>query len=298
MYNGIVLVDKPAGLTSFDVVAKLRKIFQQKQVGHTGTLDPSVTGLLVIVLGKATKLIDYLQENQKQYRGTLILGLKTDTQDMDGQVTEMQFLKEAIADFKKKAAFDSFLGSSDQLPPMYSAVKVGGKHLYELARKGETIERKSRKIKVTEFQQVGGSKFDASKGQEYINFVATVSKGTYIRTLIEDFGAKLGLPATMMKLRRIEADGYDVKNSINLEEILASKTPRKFIIPMEKLLPTLPKYSVGSDDWQLIKNGGWLKELPISVSPVKIFYNNSFQAIYEKQDGFYKPKKMLIHEDH
>lgn len=102
MYNGIVLVDKPAGLTSFDVVAKLRKIFQQKQVGHTGTLDPSVTGLLVIVLGKATKLIDYLQENQKQYRGTLILGLKTDTQDMDGQVTEMQFLKEAIADFKKK----------------------------------------------------------------------------------------------------------------------------------------------------------------------------------------------------
>ncbi|MDI4584776.1 tRNA pseudouridine(55) synthase TruB [Oenococcus sp. UCMA 14587] len=297
MYNGIVLVDKPAGLTSFDVVAKLRKVFQQKQIGHTGTLDPSVTGLLVIVLGKATKLIDYLQENQKQYRGTLILGLKTDTQDMDGQVIEIRALKEAIADIKKKTAFDSFLGISEQIPPMYSAVKVGGKHLYELARKGETVERKARKIEVTEFCQVGGSKFDINKGQEYINFVATVSKGTYIRTLIEDFGSKLGLPATMLKLRRIEADSYHVKNANNLEEILASKEPNQFIVPMEKLLPTLPKYSINSDDWQLAKNGGWLKGLPISVSPVKIFYNNSFQAIYENHDGLYKPRKMLIHED-
>lgn len=297
MYNGIVLVDKPAGLTSFDVVAKLRRVFHQKEIGHTGTLDPSVTGLLVIVLGKATKLIDFLQQNQKQYRGTLILGIKTDTQDMDGRVTEVQFLPSPVSDDRKKTIFESFIGSSKQIPPMYSAIRVNGKHLYELARKGQTIERQAREINVTDFHQIGSVNFDAAKGQEFINFTATVSKGTYIRTLVEDFGARMSLPATMAKLRRVKADSYDIEDAYDLDEILNSQDPKRFVMPLEKLLPDLAKYSISESDWELVKNGGWLKKLPISVSPVKIFYNQSFQAIYQNDQDLYKPLKMLIHEN-
>ncbi|WP_439426190.1 tRNA pseudouridine(55) synthase TruB [Oenococcus alcoholitolerans] len=299
MYHGLILIDKPSGMTSFDVVAKVRHKLGQKKVGHSGTLDPSVTGLLVIALGKATKLVNYLQNNRKIYRGEMVLGIKTDTQDLDGQIIDQEKLINEVPLAKLEENFSDFIGSYEQLPPMYSAVKLHGQKLYELARQGKVVERKSRLVDIDRFSLSGNPIFDPQKGLEYINFIAKVSKGTYIRTLVEDFGARLSLPASMVKLRRIEADGFSVRSACKLDDFLASDDCRKFIIPIEKSLLNYPKVPVSDDDWRLILNGGWLKLADISANVIRIFYSNTFQAIYQfdEKSGLYKPRTMLIHEN-
>ncbi|MFT8470352.1 tRNA pseudouridine(55) synthase TruB [Oenococcus sp.] len=298
MYNGIVLIDKPAGMTSFDVVSKMRQVFHQKQVGHTGTLDPSVTGLLVIVLGKATKLIDFLQQSEKQYHADMILGIKTDTQDLDGQIIETLPIKKPISELKLQQTLTTFLGQNLQVPPMYSAIKVNGKRLYDLARKGQTVERKARSITISQLDQIGASHFDQGAGRQYLSFTATVSKGTYIRTLVEDIGASMAVPAVMKKLRRLAADGYRVDQAVPLEELLKNPSPDQFVIPLEKLLKQLPMVAIKQADWQLVQHGAWLRDLETDAPLVRIFYDQSMQAIYKKDQGLYRPEKMLLHESH
>ncbi len=213
--EGVIAIWKPSGFTSHDVVAKARRILRERRIGHTGTLDPSVTGVLPLCVGRATRFVEYLQERPKTYEATLRFGMATDTEDMTGNVTEEQdasFLtEEAIV-----AAARSFVGDIDQVPPMVSAVKMNGKRLYELAREGIVVERPSRRVTIYELDVL---RVSTEAPYPTVTFSVTCSKGTYIRTLCVDIGKKLGVPAVMAELVRTESAGLRREHCVTLEEL-------------------------------------------------------------------------------
>ena len=204
MVNGIINVYKEKGYTSFDVVAKLRGIFKQKKIGHTGTLDPDATGVLPVCLGKATKLCDLLTDKNKTYEAVLLLGKTTDTQDITGEVLEEKST-EALTEEKVREAIEGFIGDYEQIPPMYSALKVNGKKLYELAREGKVIERKARPVKILDIQIL---EIDLPK----VRMEVSCSKGTYILTLCHDIGEKLGCGGCMESLMRTRVSTFRAWN--------------------------------------------------------------------------------------
>lgn len=209
--NGIINVYKEKGYTSHDVVAILRKIAGQKKIGHTGTLDPDATGVLPVCLGRATKVCDLLTDHDKTYEAVLLLGKTTDTQDISGEI-----LKEQPTDHLNEAevtkVIENFKGTYDQIPPMYSALKVNGKKLYELAREGKTVERKSRKVTI---YQIHIKKIQLPR----VRMEVTCSKGTYIRTLCHDIGNRLGTGGCMEELTRTKVGRFELKDSLKLEEL-------------------------------------------------------------------------------
>jgi tRNA pseudouridine55 synthase len=213
--EGVLAVWKPAGWTSHDVVAKVRGMLRVRRIGHTGTLDPAVTGVLPLCIGRSTRFVEYLQEMPKTYEATLRFGIATDTEDLTGNVIEEQdatFLTESsIVD-----AALSFIGEIQQVPPMVSAVKINGKRLYELAREGITIERPSRRVSIYEIDIL---KVTATGAQPELTFTVKCSKGTYIRTLCVDIGRKLGVPAVMAELVRTESAGINQEQCVLLEQI-------------------------------------------------------------------------------
>lgn len=241
--SGVLAVYKPAGFTSHDVVAKARRILGMKRIGHTGTLDPQVTGVLPLCLGRATRVVEYIQELPKEYVATLRLGMASDTEDLTGtiieSVDEVYVTKEEIA-----AVLQSFQGVISQIPPMYSAVKVDGKRLYELAREGKTVERKSREVEIYEMELL-----DVSWNEKYpdITFRARCSKGTYIRTLCVDIGRALGVPGVMVKLERTMSAGITAEHCLTLEEIASRKqegTLEESLIPADEAIAHLPRHEV------------------------------------------------------
>lgn len=210
MINGVINIYKEKGYTSHDVVAKLRGILRQKKIGHTGTLDPDAEGVLPVCLGKATKLCDLLTDKQKTYEAVLHLGTTTDTQDMTGTVLEE---KEVCAEPSGvRACIESFLGEQQQIPPMYSALKVNGRKLYELAREGKEVERKPRRVVFYGIDIL-------EMNLPLVRFSVTCSKGTYIRTLCHDIGQKLGCGGCMESLLRTRVERFDVKDALKLSEI-------------------------------------------------------------------------------
>ena len=210
MADGIIIIDKPEGVSSFSAVARIRRLFGERKVGHTGTLDPLATGVLPILVGRAVKASDYLLTSDKHYIATLKLGIATDTEDITGTVISRS---ESIPDEARvREVVASFIGSYEQTPPMYSAIKVGGKKLYELAREGKTIEREARTVTIENIE------VERISDDEYTLDV-TCSKGTYIRTLCADIGAALGSFGTMKTLRRAEAAGYTLADAIGLDEL-------------------------------------------------------------------------------
>lgn len=210
-HNGILLVDKPAEWTSHDVVNFIRRRFNVKKVGHAGTLDPAATGLLVLLLGKATKMSQTLSQSDKTYCGEILFGVETDSQDMDGEVVAERdassLTKEMVLE-----AFESFKGTQLQIPPMVSAVKVGGKKLYKLAREGKTVEREPRGIVIHSFET---KEFNLP----VVSFEVECTKGTYVRTLCSDIGVKLGCGAVLKSLRRTCSGEYDVADAYVVENI-------------------------------------------------------------------------------
>jgi tRNA pseudouridine55 synthase len=208
-HNGILLVDKPSEWTSHDVVNFVRRRFNVKKVGHAGTLDPAATGLLVLLLGKATKMSQVLSQSDKTYSGEMLFGVETDSQDMDGTViaeNDATFLTEEMV----LEAFESFVGPQTQVPPMVSAVKVGGKKLYELARKGKTIEREPREMEIF-------SLVVKAFHLPVVSFEVECTKGTYVRTLASDIGTKLGCGGVLKSLRRLRSGEYDVATAHDVE---------------------------------------------------------------------------------
>jgi len=233
--NGILLIDKPAGWTSMDVCAKLRGALHVRRVGHSGTLDPMATGLLVVFLGRATRAVQFAENHRKTYEALLRPGIVTDTQDTSGTV--LRSAPALVTDAALQAVLPRFRGEIAQLPPMYSALKLNGQRLYSLARKGREVERLPRRITIYALEQTGR----AENGD--IALHVECSKGTYIRTLCHDIGAALGCGAAMSALRRTRCGEFDIADSHPLDEVLAAAavgTAERFLLPVEAVFTGLP----------------------------------------------------------
>ncbi len=222
--NGIVIVDKPQGWTSQDVTARLRRVFSTRRIGHGGTLDPMATGVLPVFVGRATRAVEFFEHAEKTYEATLRLGMKTDTQDITGTVLEERPVTVTEQDILN--VLPAFRGEILQIPPMYSALKVNGQKLYDLARKGKEVERQPRPITVHELELLH---FDGQDARIRVR----CSKGTYIRTLCEDMGEKLGCLGCMAALRRTRAGEYTVEKAVPLQTLLDAENPEQYLLSMD-----------------------------------------------------------------
>ena len=252
--TGIILLDKPEGITSFGAIARVRRICSEKKCGHTGTLDPMATGVLTIMLGGATRFCELLPGHDKAYTASFRLGTVTDTLDITGKVLETREVTATAEQVKEKLA--EFVGEISQLPPMYSAVSVDGKRLYELARQGIEVERKARQVTVYSIEML-------SENEESGEYTISVecSSGTYIRTLISDLGEALGRGAVMTALRRTKANGFGIENAVTLEELADAAengTLENLVIPVEKALEGYPVIKVSAAQAKRFSNGGEL----------------------------------------
>lgn len=295
MVDGIINVYKEAGFTSHDVVAKLRGILKQKKIGHTGTLDPEATGVLPVCLGKGTRLCDMLTEKEKTYQVDMLLGVVTDTQDTTGTVTEEHPVCCSEADVHEAA--EAFRGPQMQIPPMYSALKVNGKKLYELARDGIEVERKPRPVHFYEIEVL-------SIELPHVKMRVTCSKGTYIRTLCHDIGQKLGCGASMEKLVRSRVGRFKLEDSLTLEQIREYAQQDRIdeaLCTVEEVFADYPFFMCDARWDKLLLNGNPLVKEAVGVQKtegwVKAYDSTGrFVGIYEKRPGKdrYYPVKMFI----
>ena len=263
--NGIILINKEKDYTSQDVVSCVKKILKIKKAGHTGTLDPQATGVLPILLGNATKLSKYLIEHDKEYEAIIKLGIKKDTADSEGKtIEEKEVLRENIEKSKIVEVLNTFLGETEQLPPMYSSIKINGKKLYEYAREGIQIERPKRKIKIYNIKLL-----NLNKEENTIKIRVFCSKGTYIRTLCEDISEKLGTIGYMKELNRIKVDNFKIQDTVLLEELEKSKE--------EKIISIEEYYT----------NYNFIEGIELDDNKLKLFLNGSKLTI-QKEDGLYR----------
>ena len=231
-FEGILLVDKPSGITSHDIVDRLRRKLKMKKIGHAGTLDPLATGLMIMLIGKATKVSQFLISLDKAYEGTFKLGVETDSQDSDGEVVETKDLPENLSEEMIGDAMKEFLGDQYQTPPMFSAKKINGVPLYKMARKGKTVEREPRVIRINELSLQG---WDSPEGR----FFMDCSKGTYVRTVFHDLGQKLDCGGHLTSLRRTKINDYSIEGVPTLEEIETMGTGefQSLLIPVREAVP-------------------------------------------------------------
>ena len=249
--NGIIVINKPKGFTSHDVVAKVKKILNVKKVGHTGTLDPNATGVLPLLLNEGTKLSKYLIEHDKEYEVTLKLGIKTTTADEEGDIIEEDKVNWNEIEPNLNEILNSFIGKQQQIPPMYSAIKVNGKKLYEYARKGQNIEVKPRNIEIYNIELQG-----ILEQENIIKFKVSCSKGTYIRSLCEDIALKLGTVGYMKELNRIKVGRFNISDAITIEKLENNIEEAKGkIIQMEEFFKDLPAIYLDNKHLEKFLNG-------------------------------------------
>lgn len=293
--DGIIVIRKEKGYTSHDVVARLRGILHMKKIGHTGTLDPEAEGVLPVALGKATRLVDMITEKEKTYEAVMRLGVVTDTQDMTGTVLRQEEV--TVTPEETEEALASFVGEQMQIPPMYSALKVNGKKLYELAREGKTVERKARPVHFFEIRLL-------EMELPLVRFRVTCSKGTYIRTLCHDIGEKLGCGAAMESLLRTRVGRFELKDSLTLsqvEEAVADGTAEEKILGIEEALKEYPGVFCTKTGDRLLANGNPLDQNFVSEASKEgwirmHFSDGSFAGIYQwdERRGRYYPVKMFL----
>lgn len=297
MLNGILVIDKEKGMTSADVVYHLRKILHIKKIGHAGTLDPDVTGVLPVAIGLATKLIELMHTQNKRYIGQGILGFATDSYDTSGKITANKKIRTEITSTEIKDAMQEFVGQIEQVPPIYSAVKVKGKHLYEYARAGIEVERPKRQVEILAYNLVNEPTFDKEKGQETFDFEIECSKGTYVRSLINDLGSKLKVPAVMKCLRRTSSSGFDISQSVKLSEITEDpKLVDQIIQPIDSFFTNYAQQDLDEKLWSKVKNGAAIS-LKTNANNVALRYNNKVKAIYQKDGTIYRPYLMLLQNE-
>lgn len=299
MINGIVNVYKEKGFTSFDVVAKMRGIFHQKKIGHTGTLDPDAEGVLPVCLGKATKVCDLLTDKDKEYKAVLLLGQETDTQDISGEVLHVSEV--AVTEEEVRSVILSFVGEYEQVPPMYSALKVNGQKLCDLARKGITVERKSRLVTI--------HKIEITKvALPEVEMIVSCSKGTYIRTLCDDIGKKLGCFGCMKSLLRTRVDRFVLDKAYKLSELeQLVQNPQEewdFLDSVDSVFEKYVSVETKAEATKLVVNGNRIPSgMLVDFSEEKQqefvrLYDNSkrFIGIYTflEESGEYKPVKLFM----
>ena len=303
--TGILLLNKPRGLTSHDCVFKIRKLLKTKKVGHTGTLDPDVSGVLPICVGRATKIAEYLSGANKTYEGEVTIGYSTTTEDSSGDIVDEKQVNRELTRFEIENVFSNLLGEINQTPPMYSAVKINGKRLYEYAREGITVERPSRTITIYELLLL--EEGDLFKGDNIsFRFRVTCSKGTYVRTLAVMIGEMLGFPAHMSDLTRVSSGSFSIDQCLSFSEIeekIDNQIIGQFIEPIESALSHLPKLKINDTVAKKVKNGAVLpfpdelSHLQASEPFVVIDNENSCIAIYNRHQSkshLMKPVKVLV----
>lgn len=297
--DGIIPLFKERGMTSHDCVNQLRKILHTKKIGHSGTLDPNVDGVLPICVGKATKVVEYLMESGKQYQGELYIGQATTTQDLDGEVVETKPLMQPFSDAEIINAMIKLTGSITQIPPMYSAVKVHGRKLYEYARAGEQVERPPRKIEVQRFDLVSAN-FDEHTHSQQVKFIVDCGKGTYIRTLVVDLARSLGFPGVMSDLTRTKSGGFEINQTITIDGVkqqMEQGTIEDHLFPLDYALAKYPIVQLSNEIWQAVRHGVWLKtsEIDSSESVVALQFDDRIKALYQFNEvkKCYQPLKMF-----
>jgi len=300
MINGIINVYKEKGYTSFDVVAKMRGMFHQKKIGHTGTLDPDAEGVLPVCLGKATKVCDLLTDKDKEYKAVLLLGQETDTQDISGEILNRSEVN--VTEEEVRMAILSFEGAYEQVPPMYSALKVNGQKLCDLARKGITVERKARPVTIHKIEIT-------NVNLPEVEMIVSCSKGTYIRTLCDDIGKKLGCYGCMKSLLRTKVDKFTVEDAITLSELQkkldeSSENEWTFIEPVDGVFRKYISVTAKAEAQKLVVNGNRIPvELISDFSEEKMqekvrLYDSlqKFIGIYTyiEENKEYKPVKLFM----
>lgn len=287
--NGILLIDKEPDWTSSDVVAKLRGILHEKRIGHSGTLDPMATGLLVVFVGRATRAVEFAEAHDKRYTAALRLGISTDTQDTTGRIIA-QGDASGITREMLENVLRRFTGETEQIPPMYSAIKVNGKKLYEIARKGEEVERKARRINIRSLDLIG------QDGGDWLLDIRC-SKGTYVRTLCNDIGEALGCGGCMSALRRTEAGKFSVEEAVTLSEIQRAadeSSVERLLIPTDELFKEAKKCTASAAMEKRLRCGSAVKT-GIRDGEYRVYSTNGeFLLLGRVQDGIMKTVKSFF----
>ena len=282
MPNGIIIIDKPAGWTSMDICAKLRGILHEKRVGHAGTLDPMATGVLPVFVGQATKAVSFAENGRKVYEAVLLLGRVTDTQDTSGETLEERAVTVTADDVA--AALPRFLGEIEQIPPMYSAIKVNGQKLYDLARQGREVARKPRRITIYDLaltEDMGGGRYALR---------VECSKGTYIRTLCHDLGQALGCGGCMAALRRTEASGFRIDEAVTLEDV--QREGEALLRPTDSLFRQYPAYTIPSAEQERKCLCGNPLRVNLADGIYRVYgQKGDFLALSEARDGTLTSKR-------
>lgn len=244
--DGILVIDKPAGMTSHDVVVRLRRILRTRKIGHTGTLDPFATGVLVMLVGRATRLAQFLDKDEKEYDALVSFGYETETGDRTGERRESEPRAAlAVTPDALIEAIGKFMGEIKQVPPMYSAKKIAGRKLYELAREGKEVERKAADVTIYKLDlSQDRVPAEPEEGTFHLRFQVRCSAGTYIRTLAEDIGRELGTGAHLEELRRTAAGKFRIENAVTLDDLLRADDPSRYLLPMNEALGSMPEFTV------------------------------------------------------
>ena len=278
--NGILLIDKAEGWTSSDVVIKLKGVLRERRVGHSGTLDPMATGLLAVFVGRATRAVEFAEAHDKRYTAGLRLGVTTDTQDVTGSV--LRSCQANVAEDELKAVLTRFTGELEQIPPMYSAIKINGQKLYDIARRGGEVERRPRHITVSGISVVGRS------GNDFVLDISC-SKGTYIRTLCNDIGDALGCGGCMSSLRRTAAGDFSVSQAYTIDEVVAAAAAGeagKLLLPTDSMFAALPRCTAGAQDERRIKNGNEIKTPALADGDYRVYSDSGeFLMIGRAENG-------------
>jgi tRNA pseudouridine55 synthase len=301
--DGILIIDKPAGITSHDVVSRVRRILKTKRVGHTGTLDPFATGVLVILVGQATRLAQFLDKDEKEYEAVVQFGFETDTGDRTGSPrAQVQGSKSFVPRVEEvNNVLDKFRGEIKQVPPMYSAKKIDGKKLFEHARKGETVERKAVRVSIHELAVIGEAvSEDLGLGTFDLRLRVVCSAGTYIRTLAEDIGRAVGVGAHLAELRRTRAGKFSIGQAFTLEQLEQLADPSSALVPMSEAVSHLPKLVLTDERIAKTRNG-----LPTRVDAAEFAAGEAVQMVsdtgemvsigfYDEAENTVQPKVVLI----
>lgn len=278
MPSGIIVIDKPSDWTSMDVCAKLRGRFHEKRVGHAGTLDPMATGLLPVFLGRATRAVTFASESEKEYQFGLKLGVVTNTQDITGQVVEQTPFTGSVEDLL--SVLPRFRGDIRQVPPMYSAIKINGQKLYDLARKGREVERAPRPVTIHALE------LEDRLGPDEFLLRVRCSKGTYVRTLCHDIGAALGCGGCMSSLRRTMAAGFTLAHSVTLDTVLQAQDPAALLLPVDTYFAGYPDLVADLEQEKRIRNGAALPMPALADGRYRVYsQDGTFLALSQGENG-------------
>ena len=279
MANGIIIIDKPADWTSMDVCAKLRGILKTRKVGHAGTLDPMATGVLPVFVGQATRGVSFAESGEKEYVAVLRLGLVTDTQDISGRVLEERH--PAVTAEELAAVLPRFTGDIEQIPPMYSAIKIGGQKLYELARRGQEVARKPRSITIHALELLEGESADWTVR-------VRCSKGTYVRTLCHDLGSALGCGGCMSSLRRKRAGSFTLSQAVTMQQVLdfaAGQDPQQLLMPVDAVFAAHPPLIVTLGQAAKLKNGAQVKDWQFQPGTYRVYAEDGEFLLLGRVEG-------------